>query len=121
MTKYIVSGYIGFDNFGDELIADILVKRLKAGDAEKVTLISKNPAKTAKLHNTDSCSMFGFLPILMESDVLISGGGSLLQDVTSLKSLLYYVGVIFAALIFGKKVEIFAQGIGPINSFLGKF
>ena len=65
--------------------------------------------------------MFGFIPSLIESDVLISGGGSLLQDVTSLKSLLYYIGVISTALCLGKKVEIFAQGIGPINSAFGKF
>ena len=25
MTKYVVSGYIGFDNFGDEAIAKVLV------------------------------------------------------------------------------------------------
>lgn len=121
MTKYIVSGYIGFDNFGDEMIAHILTNKLKSEKAEKITLISSNPSKTKEIHNTDSCSMFGFLLSLIESDVLISGGGSLLQDVTSLKSLIYYLGVIFTALFLGKKVEIFAQGIGPINSKLGIF
>ena len=49
MTKYIVSGYIGFDNFGDEAIAKVLVDRLKHEGAEKITLISSNPEKTAKL------------------------------------------------------------------------
>ena len=29
MTKYVVSGYIGFDNFGDEAIAKVLVSHLK--------------------------------------------------------------------------------------------
>ena len=29
MTKYIVSGYIGFDNFGDEVILGILLDKLK--------------------------------------------------------------------------------------------
>jgi polysaccharide pyruvyl transferase WcaK-like protein len=29
MTKYVVSGYIGFDNFGDEAIASVLAKHLK--------------------------------------------------------------------------------------------
>lgn len=45
MTKYIVSGYIGFDNFGDEAIAKVLVDRLKHEGAEKITLISSNPEK----------------------------------------------------------------------------
>ena len=30
MTKYIVSGYIGFDNFGDEAIAKVLTEKLKS-------------------------------------------------------------------------------------------
>ena len=118
--KYVVSGYIGFDNFGDEAIAHVLTQKLKQSGAEKITLISSNPSRTSELHDVDSCGMFKFLPALINSDVLISGGGSLLQDVTSLKSLLYYLGVIFSALILGKKVEIFAQGIGPINSSFGQ-
>ena len=118
--QYIVSGYIGFDNFGDEAIAKTLVQKLKKENAEKITLISSNPKKTSELYGTDSCGMLNFLPSLLKSDVLVSGGGSLLQDTTSIKSLLYYLCVIFSALILGKKVEIFAQGIGPIKSGFGQ-
>ena len=120
MTKYVVSGYIGFDNFGDEAIARVLTERLKKEGAEKITLISSNPEKTAQIHGVNSCGMLDFFNSIKEADVLISGGGSLLQDVTSLKSLIYYLGVIFTALILGKKVEIFSQGIGPINSKIGQ-
>ena len=120
MTKVVLSGYYGFDNFGDEAIAHVLSKKLKAAGAEKITFISSNPQKTSKLHDVESCGMFEFIPALIKSDVLISGGGSLLQDVTSLKSLIYYLLVIYTAIIFGKKVEIFAQGIGPINSKIGQ-
>ena len=120
MTKYIVSGYIGFDNFGDEAIAKVLTDRLKKSGAEKITLISSSPEKTAQIHQVDSCKMLDFWKSLCEADVLISGGGSLLQDVTSVKSLIYYLGVIYSALILHKKVEIFAQGIGPINSKVGQ-
>ena len=119
--KYVVSGYIGFDNFGDEAIASVLSQKLKSAGAEKITLISSNPQKTAELYLVNSCGMFSFLPALINSDVLISGGGSLLQDKTSLKSLIYYLLVIFSALMLKKKVQIYAQGIGPINSAIGKF
>lgn len=121
MTKYVVSGYIGFDNFGDEAIARVLTERLKKNGAEKITLISSNPERTKKLHGVDSCGMLNFFESLKDANVLISGGGSLLQDVTSFKSLVYYLGVIYTALALGKKVEIFAQGIGPINSKFGQF
>ena len=119
--KYVVSGYIGFDNFGDEAIAKILSQKLKSEGAEKITIISSNPEKTSDNLGVCSCGMLKFLPSIIESDVLISGGGSLLQDATSFKSLVYYLAVIYSALIFGKKVEIFAQGIGPIKSKLGQF
>ncbi|RYD07047.1 hypothetical protein N752_00260 [Desulforamulus aquiferis] len=46
---------------------------------------------------------------LKDSDMLISGGGSLLQDVTGLKSLLYYLGVILLARMLGKPVFFYAQ------------
>ena len=120
MTKYVVSGYIGFDNFGDEAIAHVLIDKLRKEGAEKITLISSNPEKTSQIHEVESCGMFKFLKPIIEADVLISGGGSLLQDVTSFRSLLYYLIVIFTALILGKRVEIYAQGIGPIKSFWGK-
>lgn len=67
------------------------------------------------------CCLCQILPRILQSDLLISGGGSLLQDVTSIKSLLYYLWVINMALFFRKKVIIFAQGIGPINSKFGQF
>lgn len=118
--KYVVSGYIGFDNFGDEAIAHVLSQKLKKAGAEKITLISSNPEKTSKIHGVDSCSMLNFLPSLISSDILISGGGSLLQDKTSFKSLIYYLSIIFAAIILRKKVQIYAQGIGPINSKIGQ-
>lgn len=120
MAKYIISGYIGFDNFGDEAIARVLVNNLKSQGVEKITLISSNPERSQKIHNVDACGMLKFWKPLKEADILISGGGSLLQDVTSFKSLLYYLGVITCALFLKKEVIIFSQGIGPINSKLGQ-
>ena len=107
MTKYVISGYIGFDNFGDEAIAKVLTDYLKELNAEKITYISSNPKKTAELYGIDSVGTLKFIPEIKNCDVLISGGGSLLQDVTSLKSLIYYLAVIVTALVFNKKVVIF--------------
>ena len=121
MTKYIVSGYIGFDNFGDEAIAHVLVDKLKKEGAEKITLISSNPQKSKLIHDVDACPMLKFFSALKEADTLISGGGSLLQDVTSFKSLIYYLGIIYVAKLLRKDVIIYSQGIGPINSKIGRF
>lgn len=121
MTKYVISGYIGFDNFGDEAIASVLTSHLKNLQAEKITVLSSNPAKTAVQYGVNSANYLKFMQPIFESDVLISGGGSLLQDITSLKSLIYYLAVIVTALVFGKKVIIFAQGFTPFRTQFGKF
>lgn len=125
MTKRIVlSGYFGFKNFGDEAILSVLVDRLQKAKYS-LTIISSDPQYTKSqyqhirsVYTFDINNIIGFIA---KSDVLISGGGSLLQDVTSIKSLLYYLFIISIGLFFNKKVIIFAQGIGPINNPFGKF
>ena len=56
---------------------------------------------------------------MRRTDVFISGGGSLLQDVTSFKSLIYYLGLIFLAKCLKTRIFVYAQGIGPIKSRFG--
>ena len=121
MAKYVISGYIGFDNFGDEAIASVLSDYLKSAGAEKITYLSLNPQKTASQYGVNSAPMLSFIKPIIEADILISGGGSLLQDVTSLKSLIYYLAVIMTALAFGKKVYIFAQGFSKFRTKIGEF
>lgn len=57
---------------------------------------------------------------LESAAALVFGGGGLLQDATSIFSLNYYCGLITQAKKMGKKVILLAQGVGPIESFLGK-
>lgn len=119
----LVSGYYGFDNFGDEAILGVLTKKLKEFSND-VWVLSVNPAKTASLYDVNTTFSFCLCKVIrriIKCDILVSGGGSLLQSVTSMKSLIYYLWVINTALFFKKKVVIFAQGIGPINNKFGAF
>lgn len=121
--KVVISGYYGFENFGDEAILSVLVNKLKSMDIE-ITVFSSNPELTSNKLKVKSVNTFDYLKVwktLQNNDILISGGGSLLQDVTSLKSLWYYLAVIFGALINRKKTVIFAQGIGPINNNFARY
>ncbi len=123
MVKAVISGYYGFKNFGDEAILSVLTNHLKSLDVD-VTVFSSDPEFTKNSYNVNSVNSFDFKKIIAaikNSDFVISGGGSLLQDVTSLKSLVYYSLIIAAGLFFNKKVIIFAQGIGPINNKLARF
>jgi len=114
--KVCISGYYGFDNFGDETILKVLTENLRDFD---VTVFSSNPLKTSSMYGVKSVKSFDIPQViksLCECDCLISGGGSLLQDSTSIKSLVYYLFVIIIAQLAGKKTIVFAQGIGPIRN-----
>lgn len=118
----LISGYYGSKNGGDEamLAAMLEVLRELCGDLN-VTVISLNPEYTKKRHNVSAVPMtdiFAIIKKILATDLLISGGGSLLQNVTSRRSLYYYLGIIFLAKIFGRKVMLYAQGIGPIRGTL---
>jgi polysaccharide pyruvyl transferase CsaB len=118
MLKAVISGYYGFKNFGDEAILQVLLSHLKALGVE-ATVFSSDPKYTQVTYDVKSVKNFDIKKLIksiINSDMLISGGGSLLQDVTSLKSLVYYSAVIALGILFNKKVIIFAQGIGPINN-----
>ncbi|MBE7705648.1 MAG: polysaccharide pyruvyl transferase CsaB [Cyanobacteria bacterium SIG30] len=118
--KVLISGYIGFGNFGDEAIFSCLVSYLKSKNVD-ISALSNTPDKTAKKYSINAYKYNSILEIfkaILKSDILFSGGGSLLQNNTSNKSLIYYLGIIFLAKLFGKKVVIFAQGLEGIN---GKF
>ena len=117
MKKVLISGYYGFDNFGDEAILKVLLEKLKDCD---VTVLTANPRKTFDTFGVHSVYSFSLEHVLKEvayCDVLISGGGSLLQNVTSNQSLWFYGSIIQFAQLMRKEVVIFAQGIGPINGW----
>ena len=122
MTKVVISGYYGFGNFGDETILSILVNHLKSLNAD-ITVLSGNIEYTKKHNSVNAINRFDIknvAKIIKSSDILISGGGSLLQDATSLKSLIYYLFIIALGVLYNKKVLIFAQGIGPIKNRFAK-
>jgi polysaccharide pyruvyl transferase CsaB len=114
-----MSGYYGFDNSGDDAILKAIVKDLKEINKElNITVLSNNPAKTESMYPVKAVNRFKLREVLTaikETSLLISGGGSLLQDVTSTRSLLYYLAVMAAAKIYKKPVMVYANGIGPID------
>lgn len=125
MAKVVLSGYYGFDNLGDEAVLFSILKTLRdLRIGLRIEVLSNTPVETAEIYKVTSSNRWKLKDVylaLKDADLLISGGGSLLQDVTGLKSLLYYLGVIWLAQKMGKPVFFYAQGIGPLNSRLGQF
>ncbi|MFW5897638.1 MAG: polysaccharide pyruvyl transferase CsaB [Halanaerobium sp.] len=119
MKKIVISGYYGFNNLGDEAILAGIISLLKKKNTDlKITVLSADPQKTAELYNVSAVSrssVINILAVLAEADLFISGGGSLLQDVTGSFSVPYYLGLAWLAKLQGTKTVYYAQGAGPLN------
>lgn len=115
----VVSGYYGFGNLGDESLLDIIAATFaKVKPGLKIAALTRKPKLDSKRTGLKCVSRISLLKILnnmKHSKLLISGGGSLLQDATSKRSLKYYAGIIRCAQSVGTKTAVFANGIGPIS------
>ncbi len=123
--KIALSGYYGFDNAGDEALLAAICHTIKGIEPRAdFVVFSGSPEKTARLHNLRAVNRMNPWVIIRElftCDLLISGGGSLLQDVTGPRSLPYYISIVALAKVMRKPVIFYAQGIGPINRNFSKF
>ncbi|MCR4399939.1 MAG: polysaccharide pyruvyl transferase CsaB [Syntrophomonadaceae bacterium] len=117
--RFVLSGYYGFDNAGDEALLTAIISSLRQLEPQaEFLVISGNPARTRAVHGVAAVSRTAFLDItraLRRADLLISGGGSLLQDITGPLSLPYYLGIMVMAHAVGTPVMLYAQGVGPIT------
>ncbi len=119
MKQVLVLGYYGFGNFGDELIFSAVQDELAAVDCRAVFAV-RQPAQYAPLactrHNlVDRNDSSGMRKALRASDCVMLGGGGLIQDTTSWRSSLYYLGIPSLAEAEQKKIIAYAQGIGPVR------
>jgi polysaccharide pyruvyl transferase CsaB len=117
--RFLLSGYYGFGNVGDEALLQVIVERLRARwPACAVDVLSGDPVATARTYGVDATPRMDIGRVraaVDRADVVLSGGGGLLQNVSSLRSLVYYAGVIRAGVRAGKPTMIFAQSIGPLD------
>ena len=122
--RILLSGYYGLSNTGDEAVLSAIIAGLKSHSADaEITVLSASPAETAHLHNVKALPRMSISHVtgaIKECDLFISGGGSLLQDATSFKSLVYYLLVIGLAKRYRRKVMILGQGIGPLRRNLSR-
>lgn len=120
MRKILLAGYYGFGNLGDEAILEMVLKQLlHVTERENITVLSGNKEETSKKYKIRTIDRYNVISIIgrvASSDALVFGGGSLLQDVTSKRSIYYYLLLIRIAKTLGKKVIMLSQGIGPILS-----
>ena len=121
---FVISGYYGFHNNGDDALLMAICEDIKKEkENAKILVLSQSPKETKKIYHVDSVgrlNVFNLIKMMKTSKVLLSGGGSLLQDETSSKSLWYYLFVIKLAKMCGASVMQFANGFGPVKRKFNK-
>lgn len=120
MYNILISGYYGFNNIGDESILRTVIDNLREKLPQTdITVLSQSPAQTSEKYGVKAAARmdpWAILRSVRQCDMLISGGGSLLQDATSSRSILYYLFLLRLAQLMRKRTFIYSQGIGPITS-----
>jgi polysaccharide pyruvyl transferase CsaB len=119
MKRAVLCGYYGMGNGGDEALLATLLQMLPTN--VQPIVLSKTPATTAARYGVETVDRWNLLAVcqtLRQADAFIWGGGSLIQDVSSQISPLYYLGLMKLAQMLGLKTIAWAQGIGPLT---GKF
>lgn len=123
-TNILVSGYYGYKNLGDDtILINIRDEVKKINPNARLTVLSNNPDESSKILGINAVYRFNPFAVLREikgCNLFVSGGGSLLQDNTSTRSLVYYSSLIKLAKHFGKKIMFYANGIGPVHQAKNK-
>ena len=122
--NFLINGYFGFGNAGDEAVLAAMLADLRAlRPGATFCATSGNPNQTREMFGIEAIERQNpreLLSSIRACDVFISGGGSLVQDVTSLRNVVYYTSLIQLAKRLGKPTMIYAQGVGPLNKPLSR-
>ncbi len=125
MSSAVILGYYGFSNTGDEALLEAITGSLRRRRPDlAVTVLTAGGHGGVPAQNVRTVNRWRPVQVaraLLDSDLLIAGGGTLIQDRTSLRSLAYYVAVILLAQQMGKKIMIYANGFGPLGSDPGRW
>lgn len=111
----LLGGYYGFGNMGDNALLRASILRAKAAYGKvNITALTKRPRKDSQTFGipcVGRMNLFSVAKQLCKTDIFVLGGGTLLQDRTSLRSLAYYSSLCLAAKLFGARVELWGNGL----------
>lgn len=118
-SDVLFCGYYGYGNIGDEASLECTVASLRRErPGMRVTVLAADPESFGKrigVRAVSRTSPFAIMREIRRTRLLVFGGGTLLQDKTSLRSLRYYAWILRAAAKRGKKIYVYANGVGPLT------
>ncbi|NLD87984.1 MAG: polysaccharide pyruvyl transferase CsaB [Clostridiales bacterium] len=114
-----ICGAYGKGNAGDDAILDAILAEMREIDRDMpITVMSKDSMTTKLRYRVDSVytfNIFKAMAAFRRSKLYINGGGSLIQDITSSRSLYFYLWTLFTAKSVGCNVMMYGCGIGPVR------
>lgn len=115
----VILGYYGYRNSGDDAILKSFIDHLQSQHKGLSTVVMSNdPSETRSLYRVQSVHRFNLFQIpalLAGTRLFIAGGGTLIQDDTSSRSLWYYLYMLHLAVKKGAHVVLLANGLGPLT------
>ncbi len=115
----LLCGYYGCGNMGDDALLLSSVARAETEFEQLgVCALTKNGAHDRQKFGVRCVCRTSPVAIVRElrhTRVLVLGGGTLLQNSTSCRSLLYYLSLIFLAKASDRRVELWGNGLDRIN------
>lgn len=121
-TQILLCGYFGCGNLGDDAILVGLSESITDLDV-KFTMLSGAPDETFRLYGMRSIPRLDLKRVretIQEADYIVFPGGSIFQDVTSVRSAAYYNSIVKHAKKYRKKVFMLGQGVGPLRTYMGR-
>jgi polysaccharide pyruvyl transferase CsaB len=120
----LICGAYGMGNIGDEGILKAIIAEVRSIDRDvPIAVLSRKPkftARTYKVRAVHTFNVFRFALTVRHTKLYINGGGSLMQDETSSRSLWFYLYTLLAAKLSGVSVLMYGCGIGPIKRKLNR-
>ena len=114
----VICGAYGRGNAGDDAILEAILQEMRSIDPDRpITVLTKDPKATRLTYRVRTAGRMDvgtWKKAMRHAGLYINGGGSLIQDVTSRRSLWFYLHNIQAAHKAGCKVQMYGCGIGPV-------
>lgn len=118
-NQVVVCGSYGRGNAGDDAILKAVISEIYEVDSSaQICVMSKNPEQTRRRYRVRSIytfNIFKMICAMRKSHLYINGGGSLIQDSTSSRSLYFYLMTLRVARLCGCKIMMYGCGIGPVR------
>ena len=115
----VLCGYYGFGNLGDDALLSCAIEKLKSKYPDKnLSVICHNPKAIELRYGIRAVgrkNVRGMLREIAGAEKMVLGGGSILQNSSSMRSLRFYCALIRFAAKKGVEIELMSNGLGPLR------